>query len=681
MSENHAYTNDLITESSPYLLQHAHNPVNWKAWKDEILEKAKKENKLLLISIGYSSCHWCHVMEKESFEDQEVADIMNSNYICIKVDREERPDVDQVYMNAVQIMTGSGGWPMNVVALPDGRPVWGGTYFQKKQWMAALQQIAALYKKEPQQLNDYASRLEKGLKQLDLIETPGSQMKFHREYFIPIIEKWQRKLDTTYGGRKGAPKFMMPSNLHFLLRYSHHTSNDFLKNYCLLSLEKMAWGGLFDHVDGGFSRYSVDEKWHIPHFEKMLYDNAQLISLYSEAYKLTGEKLFREVIEKSLNFISREMTGENAAFYSSFDADSKNEHGEAEEGAFYAWQKEELQKLLGDDFEIFSEYFNINSFGKWEGNKYVLIRSQSDAEAAKKAEISEDKFSEKKEKWLKTLFAEREKRSKPGLDDKIITSWNAMMSSGFLAASQALGDPKYLKIAQRNIDFILRELQKPDGRLFHSYRISKSSINGYLEDYAFVIKALLDLYETCFDEKYLSHASEFLKIVQKDFSVQNTELFRFNSAADRPLVSNPIETNDNVIPASNSVMAKNIFRMGKILGKPELIEKAQKMLHSLQERIPDYPDSYSNWLDLMLSITYPFYEVAITGPRAFSKASFFHKKYLPHIILAATEKESEISIFTGRFKKEEDLIYVCENGSCKLPVKSESAAIAQLEEV
>ncbi len=681
MNEKRQHTNELIHESSPYLLQHAHNPVNWHAWKDAVLEQAQKEKKLLLISVGYSSCHWCHVMEKESFEDKEVAEIMNFNYICIKVDREERPDIDQVYMNAVQVMTGSGGWPMNIVALPDGRPVWGGTYFRKEQWKAALTQIAELYQKEPQQLLSYASRLEQGLRQLDLVELPESEKDFHRDFFLPLIEKWKRKFDLINGGRKGAPKFMMPSNLQFLLRYSYHTADEKVRDYCLLSLEKMAWGGLFDPIGGGFSRYSVDEKWHIPHFEKMLYDNAQLISLYAEAYKLSGENLYREIIEKTLSFIIREMTGENGAFYSSFDADSLNEQGKSEEGAFYVWRKKQLEKLLKDDFEIFSDYFNINSFGKWEADKYVLIRSKSDAEIAEKAGISEENLSEKKKKWLKLLFEEREKRQKPGLDDKILTSWNAMMCSGFARASQALGEESYLKTAKQNMKFLLKELRRQDGRLFHTYKNGKSSINGYLEDYAFVIKALLDLYETCFDEEYLSSAKELLEIVEKDFTNKNSELFRFTSALDRPLITNPVETNDNVIPASNSVMAKNFFKMGKLMGKSDYIEKAENMLHSLQQRIPEYPDSYSNWLDLMLNLTYPYYEVAVTGPEALEKTSFFQQKYLPNIILAASEKDSEIPILKKRYKRNENLIYVCKNGSCQLPVSSESAAIAQIQEV
>ncbi len=376
MSKEYRFSNELINETSPYLLQHAHNPVNWHPWKDEVLDLAQVEEKLLLISVGYSACHWCHVMEHESFENEEVAEIMNSNYICIKVDREERPDIDQVYMNAVQIMTGMGGWPMNVVALPDGRPVWGGTYFRKEQWKDALKQIANLYASKPEQLLEYAGKLEAGLNQVQIIEPPTTNKNFHRDFFLPIIKKWKRSLDRKNGGYNSAPKFMMPTNYDFLLRYAFQNSDEELMDFCLHTLNKMSWGGVFDPIGGGFSRYSVDESWHVPHFEKMLYDNAQLVQLYSKAYKLTGNNWYKEVVIQTLDFIDREMSDPSGAFYSALDADSEDENGKKEEGAYYVWKKAELQRLLQDDFNLFSECFNINAFGKWEHENYVLIRNK-----------------------------------------------------------------------------------------------------------------------------------------------------------------------------------------------------------------------------------------------------------------------------------------------------------------
>ena len=361
----HPYTNDLINETSPYLLQHAHNPVNWKPWNEETLAQAKEENKLILISIGYSSCHWCHVMEKESFEDTLVANLMNDRFINIKVDREERPDVDNVYMNAVQLMTGRGGWPLNAVALPDGRPVWGGTYFPKEDWINSLEQITAIYEEDPNKLVEYADKLETGIKGMDIVMPNPNKPVFEKETLQASLQSWARSWDTRQGGQNRAPKFMMPNNYHFLLRYSFQNQDQEILEYVNTTLEQIAFGGVNDHVGGGFARYSTDMKWHVPHFEKMLYDNGQLVSLYSDAFLATGNELYKETVYETLDFIAREMTTEEGGFYSALDADSLNPEGELEEGAFYVWTKEELTQLIGEDFPLFAEYYNINSYGKW----------------------------------------------------------------------------------------------------------------------------------------------------------------------------------------------------------------------------------------------------------------------------------------------------------------------------
>ncbi|MEZ4782277.1 MAG: thioredoxin domain-containing protein [Flavobacteriaceae bacterium] len=430
----HQYTNELINETSPYLLQHAHNPVNWNAWNDETLNEAKANNKLLLISIGYASCHWCHVMEHESFEDVEVAQIMNKNFINIKVDREERPDVDQVYMNAVQLMTGSGGWPLNVVALPDGRPVWGGTYFKKEQWMSVLEQISEVYQENPQKLIEYADKLEAGIKSLDVVNLNPNEVKFNHEFVLNAVNKWSQSFDRIKGGINRAPKFMMPNNLHFLMREAYQNNNTDLQGYVNLTLTKIAFGGVFDHVGGGFSRYSVDDKWHVPHFEKMLYDNAQLVSLYSDAYIITKNPLYKEVVFETLEFVKRELTDANGTFYSSLDADSTTLSGELEEGAFYVWTETELKKILGEDFQLFANYYNINDYGLWEHNNYVLIRSDSDQVFNKKYDISIEDITKKKTAWKKLLLKERAKRNRPRLDDKVLTSWNALMLKAYVDA-------------------------------------------------------------------------------------------------------------------------------------------------------------------------------------------------------------------------------------------------------
>ena len=438
--------NELHLETSPYLLQHANNPVHWKAWNANSLALAKSENKLIIISIGYSACHWCHVMEHESFEDNEVASTMNANFISIKIDREERPDIDAVYMKAVQIMTGHGGWPMNVVTLPDGRPVWGGTYFRKNDWINSLERLQKIYTEQPQTILDYAEKLYNGLQFVSIISKNDSETNFNFEILESLVSKWQKSFDWEFGGMARAPKFMMPTNYEFLLRYGYQTNNQTLLDFVNLTLTKMAYGGLFDTIDGGFSRYSVDMKWHVPHFEKMLYDNGQLVSLYANAYKLTGNPLYKEVIEKTLHFVKKEWLTEEGSFYSALDADSLNASNHLEEGAFYVWTKVELQQLLKEDLKLFSVIFNVNAFGFWEHENYVLIQSQSLEEIAKQQNISLETLEQKKKSWEQILYSEREKRNKPRLDDKCITSWNAIMLKGFVEAYKALGNQNYLDI-------------------------------------------------------------------------------------------------------------------------------------------------------------------------------------------------------------------------------------------
>ncbi|HEY9184151.1 MAG TPA: thioredoxin domain-containing protein [Salegentibacter sp.] len=672
--ETPKYTNDLINETSPYLLQHAHNPVDWKAWNNQSLEEARKEEKLLIISVGYSACHWCHVMEHESFEDPEVAEVMNTSFINIKVDREERPDIDQVYMNAVQVMTGTGGWPMNIVALPDGRPVWGGTYFRKEQWVNALNQLSVLYQQKPEQLLEYAGRLEEGLQKLQLIELPKEEQPFSRDFYPDILQKWKTQLDHEHGGYKGAPKFMMPNNHEFLLRYGLQQQDQEIQSFTKRSLIKMAWGGIYDPVGGGFSRYSVDERWHVPHFEKMLYDNAQLISLYSKAYKNDQNDLYKSVIEKTLAFIQEELTAPDFAFYSALDADSLNEKGKSEEGAFYTWTKPELENLLQDDFKLFSAYFNINNYGRWEKDRYVLIRTKSLADIASEFRVSEQKLQAKVRSWMEKLKKQRDKRHKPALDDKTLTSWNALMLSGYLEAYTALKDKQYLETALKNAEFIKTKQIADNGRLFHTYKKGKSAINGYLEDYAFTIEAFIKLHEITFEESWLRIADNLCEVCFEDFS-DNSPMFYFTSNKDRKLITRTLEITDNVVPSSNSVMAKNLFKLAALLEKPEHKDRAEKMLKSVQAQIKTHPGSYSNWLDLMLNFTHPFFEIALTGKNAKILNIELQENYLPNSIITGTTNQSDLPLLQHRFMENEDNIYVCSQGKCDLPETSVEKAM------
>ena len=661
--------NNLINESSPYLLQHANNPVNWNPWNKKFLDIADKENKLVVVSIGYASCHWCHVMERESFQDTTVAKLMNEKFISIKVDREERPDIDQVYMNAVQLMNGNGGWPLNVVTLPDGRPIWGGTYFSKDQWMSALSQIIEIYEKEPEKFILYADRVQEGINSLNIINSEIDN--FESIDLVKYSEKLINNVDLEYGGFKGAPKFMMPSNLDFLLRYSVQEKNIKAQNIILKTLDKMAYGGIFDHVEGGFSRYSTDEKWHIPHFEKMLYDNGQLMSLYSKGYKISNKRLYKKIVYKIHEYIHSEMKDNTGGFYSSLDADSKINDSTYIEGAYYSWEFSELQNLIEEDFELFSDYFNINEYGYWkEENKYVLINSLSDSEFISKHNLSEKAFDKKLSNWTNLLKEAKKNKKKPNLDYKIVTSWNGLMISGYVEAYKAFNDEIFLNEALQAGNFIYSSLIKKDGGLFHNYVNEKSKINGYLEDYATVIQASLDLYEITLDQKWIEKALNLSKYVLNNFSNNQSALFYFTSKNDENLISRTIEFRDNVIPSSNSIMAKNLFRLYHYFDIKEYYEMAKDMVLTVSSEFETYPSGYSNWFDLIYNINSNYYEIAVVGDNAINQVIKFNSKYIPNKLIIGTNSDNDLPLLKNRYIEGKTLIYVCVNKACKLPTES-----------
>lgn len=675
LKNSHQYTNPLINETSPYLLQHAHNPVNWKAWNTETLQEAKDEKKLMIISVGYSACHWCHVMEKESFEDSTVAAVMNKNFISVKVDREERPDVDQIYINAVQLMTGSAGWPLNVITLPDGRPVWGGTYFTKKAWLSSLEKMQKLYDKNPQNLIDYADKLEEGIKTMDLIEVNTNELNFIDFPIENTIKNWSTTFDNKYGGPNRAPKFMMPNNLNYLLRHGIKNKDKQILDYVYLTLDNIAYGGVYDHIGGGFSRYSTDMKWHVPHFEKMLYDNAQLVSLYSQAYKATKKPLYEEVVKETLEYIKKEMTHQEGAFYSSLDADSVSEEGELEEGAYYVFNKEELKLQLEEDFNLFSEYYNVTNYGKWEKENYVLIRKKSDQEIITEFSISQEELNQKKKNWKQLLLAYRNNRAKPRLDDKSLTSWNALMIKGYVDAYKAFQVPEYLNAAQKNGQFLINHQLQENGALNHSYKDGKSTINGYLEDYAAVIDAFIALYEVTLNELWINKANELAAYTFENFFDAEKNMFYFTSKEDEKLVARNFEYRDNVIPASNSIMAKNLLILSHHFDNKKYLTTASKMLHNVQPEIESYPSGFSNWLDLMSNFQDNFYEVVVVGKDASKKIAELNARYLPNILIAGSTSESKKPLLNYRYIDGETLIYVCVNNSCKLPVSDISEAL------
>jgi len=669
--------NELHLETSPYLLQHANNPIHWKAWNEASLAQAKTHDKLIIVSVGYSACHWCHVMEHESFEDNEVAALMNKHFISIKVDREERPDVDATYMKAVQLMTGQGGWPMNVVLLPDGRPVWGGTYFRKNQWMEALDQLQELFLEGRDKMEDYAEKLLTGVKHIGLAKSNSESEILAPFHIKKIVEKWAKSFDWDYGGYARAPKFMLPNNYLFLQRYGYQTKTQELLDFTDLTLTRMAWGGLFDTVGGGFSRYSVDLEWHVPHFEKMLYDNGQLMSLYADAYKRTQNPLYKEVIEKIHFFIESELTTDEGAFYSALDADSLNHTGELEEGAFYAWEKHELKELLDNDFELFTKIFNINEFGFWENGRYVLIQNNSLADIAAETGFTVEVLGAKKREWEQLLYTEREKRPKPRLDDKVLTSWNALMLKGYTDAYKALGNEMYISAARRNAAFITNNLWHPDGHLWRTYKNGTAKIEGFLEDYTLTAEAFIALYEATLEEKWLMQAKQFADYCLEHFYDPEKQFFLYASADGEQLVAPHYETEDNVIPASNSVIANVLYKLSILFDNGYYEKVALQMLHQIIPNL-DYASAFSNWLNLWLDLSPDNKELAVCGETAAEAIKEVNKKYLPHIIVAGNATESVIPFLQNRFVKDHLMFYVCQNKACNLPSEDLEAVINEL---
>lgn len=658
--------NELNLETSPYLLQHAQNPVHWKSWNEQTLQKAKGQNKLLLISIGYSTCHWCHVMEHESFESEHVAEVMNAHFVNIKIDREERPDIDAIYMNAVQIMTGRGGWPLNVVCLPDGRPVWGGTYFRKNEWIDTLQQLQELFENQPNRLYEYAQKLTDGIAGLQITATKPKEDAaiFSVE---KLVEKWQKSFDWEFGGMARAPKFMMPNNYLFLMRYAFETKDESLMNFVDLTLTKMAQGGIFDTIHGGFSRYSVDLKWHVPHFEKMLYDNGQLLSLYSQAYKYFKKDLYKEIIEKTVKFLEADFLANNGGFYSALDADSMTIDGVLEEGAFYVWTKEELQELLKDDFHLFSHVYNINDFGFWEQGNFVLIQNQSLEIIAQNHNISFDELLQKRNKWEVVLLQKRNLRSKPRLDDKILTSWNAITITGLVDAWMALGNDHYLNIALQNAQFIIDHLIDENGNLYRNYKDGKCSIPAFLDDYALTIQAFLSCYKATCDEKYLDFSKKLNDQVMDLFFDESQGFFTYKSRLDTQLIANQFEIEDNVIPSSNAIMAQNLLQLGILYEDRTYEAVAKKMLEVTLSHI-NYPSAYSQWLQVYLDTTSNFSEIVVSGKDIRNYLKDLQEQYLPNSFIVGNISNSEIPHFVGKFQEDQGSIYLCKDQMCWPPI-------------
>lgn len=669
----HSYTNELINESSPYLLQHAHNPVNWYPWGEKALEKAKVENKMIIISIGYAACHWCHVMEHESFEDVEVARLMNENFICIKVDREERPDVDQVYMTAAQLITGSGGWPLNALALSDGRPFYAGTYFPKANWMKMLNYFIDLQKKDPASLEKSAEQVTNGIHQAETVSFKEAGKTFTLADLDNQFALMKPNIDFKKGGANRAPKFPMPCNWEYLLNYYYLGKDEEALKAVTVTLDNMALGGIYDHLEGGFARYSTDADWHVPHFEKMLYDNAQLVGLYAHAYQVTRDPLYKKVVYETLDFIEHELTSPEGAFYSSLDADS-----EGEEGKYYVWTKAEVDKALGDEARIFSAYYNITASGNWEHGNSILLRNEREEKLAAEFGIRVPELNKLIDKAKVKLMKIRNARVKPGLDDKVLSSWNALMLKGYTQAYRVFGEEIFLKKALTSARFLMKNAIAKNGEMTRNYKNGKSSINALLDDYAFTISAFIELYQATFDEQWLTEANTLTGYVLEHFFDPKSKMFFYTHNQYADLISRKMELSDNVIPSSNSEMAKNLFLLGHFFYNEDYTGKARQMLVNIESDLQKNIYFYSNWGILEAWFTQPLYEIAILGDDFKARRAEFDHHYLPQAIFMGGSTEGTLALLEGKRVSGQTTIYVCRDKTCKLPVQTVDQALQQI---
>jgi len=656
--------NQLQFENSPYLKQHAHNPVHWMPWGEAALAKAKNENKLIIISIGYSACHWCHVMERESFENEAIAKTMNKFYVPIKIDREERPDIDQIYMIAVQLMTNAGGWPLNCICLPDGRPIYGGTYFKPHDWQNILLQIAQMWEEQPQVAIEYASKLTNGIKQSERLPIHAIPEQYTKDDLLEIVNPWTHLFDKKDGGYNRSPKFLLPNNWVFLLRYGVLSGDQQIVDHVHFTLQKMASGGIYDQIGGGFSRYSVDSYWHIPHFEKMMYDNGQLLSLYAEAYQQRPLPFYKRIVQETIEWAEREMMADNGGFYCALDADS-----EGVEGKYYSFSKEEIEQVLGADAELFISYFHITTGGNWaeESTNIPFIDLDAD-QMARSAGYSDEEWAIYLTTIKKKLYTYRENRVRPGLDYKQLTTWNALTLKGLVDAYRVFENEKYLVLARRNGTFIINELLLTDGTVLHQPKDHNREITGFLDDYAFTIEAFVALYEATFEEQWLDSARIMLDKAIELFYDLDQKVFFYTANQAEALIARKGDIMDNVIPSSNSTIARQLKNLGLLFDNPSYTAIADQLLANVFPQIKSYGSAYSNWAILLLEEVYGKNEVALTGTAAQSWRMLLDKHYIPNKITLGGTKSS-LPLLLNR-QGIESKAYLCKNKTCSLPQDS-----------
>ena len=669
---NSVNQNQLNKETSLYLKQHAQNPINWQRWTNSIFEVSEELDKLIVVSIGYSSCHWCHVMEEETFTNDSIASIMNENFINIKVDREENPDVDQAYMTASQLMTGMGGWPLNVITLPDGSPIYAGTYHTTSQWDDILKRIIRLKKDNYDGLKEIAKNVKNGVTDVNTIYKREVETDFNSEFLENNIENWKDKWDRNFGGDLAQQKFVSPSKYIFLLNYARIYEDKEVFDHVKNTLDVISTSGLIDFIEGGFYRYTVDNEWKIPHFEKMLYDQAQMISIYSLAYKLYNDEYYRNIVVETIDFLNSKMSSKEGLYYAAMDADT-----DGEEGKYYSFSREELDLISKNtDFKTFTSYYNIDINNPWEDDRYLLLPNKNNFEAdwLKSNNLSKSDLLSQKKIWESNIIEIKDNRTKPRIDDKIIVSWNSLAITGLIDAYEAFNNEDYLNKAKSMYD----ELKKNSFRrnkLIHTYKENQFQ-EGVLEDYAYLAKASMRLFQATGDESYFNFSKEITDDAVDIFKDDETDLLRYSN--NKELFTKLIVVDDGVIPSPNSIIAEQLFNIGHVIFDDEYLNMSDNMVSSVQSVIDNNINSYSVWANNILNRVESFYEIAVIGPESKIITDEITNYFTPNTIVVQSKTESDLPLFIDRFFEDETYIYVCQNKTCQRPETNINLALEQV---
>lgn len=682
------HTNRLIKETSPYLLQHAHNPVDWYPWCDEALKMAAAQGKPILVSIGYAACHWCHVMERESFEHEETAALMNKNFICIKIDREERPDLDHFFMDALQGMSGQGGWPLNMFLTSDGKPFYGGTYFPPRQvhnriaWKDVLEKIHEAYHKRRDEIEQQANNLIAHLQSANPTSmAAGPELIGKVGYDFSdldtkkIFDQLMASADRTEGGFGRAPKFPQTFSIQYLLRYHHYHQEQAALDQAMFSLKKMIRGGIYDQVGGGFCRYSTDTEWLAPHFEKMTYDNALLLLVIAEAYQLTGDEELKVAAHETINFMQREMLLMEGGFFAALDADS-----EGEEGRFYIWTKEEFESITGEHSEILTDFFDVTEEGNWEGVN-ILRTKRSLTEWSIHHGITIEQGKEIVSKAKRDLLTTRSKRIRPSTDDKILLGWNALFNASLSRSSTVFNEPTWLNLAMSNMDFLLREFHDvKSGQWLHTHKLGQSKYFAFLDDLAYLIQSLIYLYEPTGNLNYLEKACEVMEYALQHYGDENGVFFYFTPDFQEDILVRKKELYDGATPSSNGIMAWNLHRLGILFDRSQWKDRAIAMLITLKDTVIKYPGSFGVWSNLFLEFSRGTYEIAIVGPEYQQAVRNFLRRFLPNKVVMASNGPSEIyPLLRGRkVENGEVRYYACREYTCNTPVSTENELLTHI---